>query len=471
MNLPTVVIIGRTNVGKSAIFNRLTESGKALISAIAGTTRDYNVDLVEWQKKSFNLIDTGGVDVSSLKKSIEELLFDQGQAKKQSQIKEGKIQPLLIEKEIIKQTKTALKKADLILLVVDGQAGLLPIERQLALVVKKLNKPVILVCNKIDNLKWQYRPNEFFKLGLGKPWAVSAANGSGTGDLLDEVVKKIKMPKGKKKISIETEKIKVAVIGKPNVGKSSLVNKILGENRVIVSPLPQTTREPQDTEIFFKNQKIILIDTAGLRKKGKIEPGLEKMATKKTLNVIRSADVVLLVTEAHQQLTRQDNYLAGLLKESGRGIIIVANKWDLLGANDEKMTDHIVAYYQNHFPFLNFAPIIFISAYTGRNVKNILEQVLAVHQEQNKRLDQKDLNEFLKEITGKHKPVPAKGLGRPKIYSLVQTRIKPPEFIASIHHEYTLHFSYLRFLENQLRKHFGFIGTPIRIRVKKQANR
>lgn len=459
MKEPTAVIIGRINVGKSALFNCLTESGKALVSEIPGTTRDYNLAKVSWRTKTFSLIDTGGVNIDTLKDSIQAILFSKKKEKKLLKINS-------IEKEILQQTKKALAKADLILMVVDGQAGILPEDKELALILKKLNKIIFLVCNKIDNPKYRYQTNEFFKLGLGKPFAVSSINGSGTGDLLDEVIKKIKGQKGRPKKETEQKPIKVGVVGKPNVGKSSLVNKILGEKRVIVSPIAQTTREPQDTEIIYKDQKIILIDTAGLRKKAKIEPGLEKITTKKTLGVINHADVILFTTEVNEPLGKQDSFLGGLIKDSGCGIIIVTNKWDLIIDKTEKIDHKIITDYQRHFSYLAFAPIIFISAKTGKNVEKILDLVLEVAQERKKEILKNDLEKILKKIVKQQNPVKAWGQKRPHIYDLKQTRTNPPEFTVFVGSEQSIHFSYLRFIENQLRQNFGFIGVPVTIKVK-----
>ncbi|MFA5021712.1 MAG: ribosome biogenesis GTPase Der [Patescibacteria group bacterium] len=455
--LPTVVIIGRINVGKSNLFNRLTESHKALVSEIEGTTRDYNLGQVNWRKKVFELIDTGGVDIESLKNSIQAIL----------PTKKNKLaQNNLIETEIIKQTKTALQKADLILMVVDAQSGLMPQDKELALVLKKIKTPTMLVCNKVDSQKWRNQTSDFFKLGLGNPYPVSAANGSGTGDLLDDLIKKIKGPKGRPKIVNEQKPIKVAIIGKPNVGKSSLVNKILGENRVIVSDVPQTTREPQDTEITYKDNKIILIDTAGLRKKARIEWGLERMATRRTLKMIKTADVILLVTEVNKLLTVQDSYLGGIVKDSGAAMIIVANKWDILEDKTDKSDKVAKEFYQGHFSYLSFAPIVFISAKTGRNVDKILELVLEVATQRRKEISEKDLKELLQKVVRHHHPAQAKGQKRPHLYTLAQVGTNPPKFLVTIGKGQSVHFSYLRFIENQLRYNFGFTGTPISIGVK-----
>jgi GTP-binding protein len=456
--IPTVVIVGRINVGKSSLFNRLTETQKALVSDIAGTTRDYNLGQVAWGKKTFQIIDTGGVNIDVLKNSIQSLLTD----KKSTELKNIDD----IEKEIIVQTKTALKKADLILMVTDAQTGLLPDDKELALVLKKLNIPVMLVCNKVDNIRLQHQTNEFYKLGLGQPINISSANGSGTGDLLDEITKKIKGPKGRPKKIEKQNTVKVAIIGKPNVGKSSLVNKILGENRVIVSPIPQTTREPQDTEINYLDQKIILIDTAGLRKQAKIKAGLEHLSTKRTLSMIKSADIILLVTEADKLLTAQDSHIAGLCQDAKAGIIILANKWDLITDKDEKIDTQVKKYYQSHFPYLDFAPLLFISAKTGRNVDKIMDLILAVAAERKKQIEEKELNKLLARIVKQQRPVQARGPRRPYLYGLTQTKNDPPLFTITVGKGESIHFSYLRFIENQLRAKYEFLGIPIKIIVK-----
>lgn len=458
--LPIVVIVGRINAGKSSLFNRLTESGKALVSDIAGTTRDYNTGKVDWRTKSFELIDTGGVNIDILKNSIQALLPNK-QSKKL-------LQADIIEKEIIKQTKTALQKADIILMVVDGQSGLLPEDRELALVIKKLGKPIVLVVNKIDGPKWQSNAIDFYKLGLGKPYALSAANGSGTGDMLDDLLKKIPGRKGRPKAIIEDEErpIKVAIIGKPNVGKSSLVNQILGEDRVIVSPEPHTTREPQDTEIIYNDKKIILIDTAGLRKKAKIERGLEKMAARRSINLIKSADIILFVTEVDQPTTVQDSHLAGLIKDAGAGVIIIGNKWDNLTEKTEKIDGQIRSYYQRSFPFLGFAPLVFISALTGRNVQNILDVILAVDQNRRREIQAQDLERIKKSLVKNKRPVQAKGQKTPRLFTLIQKKTNPPQFVVMVREDDSIHFSYLRYIENQIRDNFDFIGVPINIKLQ-----
>ncbi|MDX9893420.1 MAG: ribosome biogenesis GTPase Der [Patescibacteria group bacterium] len=455
--LPTVVIVGRINVGKSTLFNRLTETSKAIISPIEGTTRDYNLGQVAWRKKIFNLIDSGGVNIDILQNSIVNLINEKPLQN---------LKPNIIEQEIIKQTKTALAKANLIIMVTDGKTGVLPEDRQLAITLKKMAKPVILVVNKIDRQSQAASTAEFFKLGLGKPWPVSAASGSQVGDFLDELVKQIKWPRGRQPNVKDQTAIKVALIGKPNVGKSSLVNKMLGEERVIVSPLAQTTREPQDTEIIFDKQHIIIIDTAGLRKKTKVHETLEKIATKKTQRMIEQADIVLLVTEANEPLAKQDAYLAGLLKDQGVGVIVVANKWDLIANKTTNTDQQVKNYYQGEFAYLSFAPLIFVSAQTGKNVDKILPLILEVNQESTKKVSPEDLEKLTTALVRHHRPAQAKGNSRPKIYGLTQSGVKPPTFTITVGPRQSLHFSYIRFIENQLRHNFGFKGIPVRIRTR-----
>lgn len=455
---PIVVIVGRINVGKSSLFNRLTETSNALVSKIPGTTRDYNMGQVDWRKKSFQAIDTGGVNVDILKNSIQTLLPNY-KKRKFNKISE-------IDEEIVSQTKNAIAKANVIMMVVDGKAGLLPEDKELALVLKKLKTPVVLVCNKIDRQKQASAAADFFKLGLGEPYTVSASNGSGVGDFLDELIKKIKWPVGRPSQQESERGIRVSIIGKPNAGKSSLVNKILGEKRVIVSSTPHTTRDPQDTEIIYKKQKIVLIDTAGLRKKAKIESGLEKMSTRKTWNVTKSADIVVLVTEVDRPLTKQDAALAGLLKELSTGIILISNKWDLIDERHAKIDTEVIRQYKIHFPYLSFVPMIFTSAKNGRNVDKILDLILEVDKQRRKKISDEDLEELKNKFVKIHKPAQGKGTKRPHVYALKQVGSNPPIFTITVGTEDTLHFSYIRFIENQIRDKFDFSGVPIKLIVR-----
>lgn len=456
-NASTVVIVGRINVGKSTLFNRLTETKRALVSPIAGTTRDYNIGVVDWQGKSFELIDTGGVNITELSHSIASLLPG-----KKIKIRDDSG---IIEQAIIRQTKNALQKADLVMMVVDSKAGMMSEDRELAIVLKKIGKPIMLVCNKTDNQRARNAVHDFHSLGLGTPYPVSAANSSGIGDFLDDLVKRL-TTKTTELREDKQETIKVAIIGKPNTGKSSLVNKILGEERVIVTDIPGTTREPQDTTITYESELITLIDTAGLRKKAKIGPGLEHLATTRTRNMIKYADVIIFVTEVSEHLTRQDSYLAALIKENRPGIIIVSNKFDLLDRKGVVNDRDLRMYYQRAFPHVSFAPLLFVSAHTGRNVEKILSLVLEVTRNRRQIIPQEELDKILVKLLRRHHPAQAKGAQRPQIQRLTQSWINPPAFTLSVGPRQSLHFSYLRFIENQLREQFNFSGVPLKVEVR-----
>lgn len=453
--MTSVVLVGRTNVGKSALFNRLTETTKALVSKTAGTTRDYNRAAVSWGGKTFELIDTGGVDIETLRHSIEALL-------KRRPITDGDE----IERAIIRQTKHALDQSGLVLMVIDTQAGLLPADRQLALILKKLGRPVLLVCNKADNMALRHQTSEGFTLGLGTPFPVSATNGSGSGDLLDVIAERIKAPRGRKPTAPSVDSLAVAVIGKPNVGKSSLVNQILGEERVIVSASPHTTREPQDTEITYHDQPITLIDTAGLRRQKNAADYLEKMAVRKTLATIRKAKVVLLVTDVSQPLTVQDSRLARLVQDAKVGVITVANKWDRLTEKTPTIDTTMIRSYQQFFPSLNFAPLVFVSAKTGRNVSKLLDLVVTMDTNRRREVPAEKLEEVLRALVKKHQPAQAKGPRRPRLYQLQQTETDPPIFTVTVGSGQSIHRSYLRFIEHQLRQAADFTGVPLTINVE-----
>lgn len=444
ISCPKVAIIGRTNVGKSTLFNRLTENQAALISASAGTTRDRKYGQVIWRGQCFEVIDTGGLEIPE----------------QQNQL----------TKAISRQIEHALKEAAAIIFLVDAKDGLLPADKQLALILKKFNppaggKPFILVVNKIDQQKFLPKINEFYRLGCGEPLPISAANGSGTGDLLDQLIKLLPpLPTAQ---PAETKlSLRLALVGKPNVGKSSLINAIVGEERVIVNELPQTTREPQDTLIEYQGQDFLLIDTAGIRKKSKINRGLESKGVARSIQAIKRAEIAVLIIEAHQPLGSQDKHLTQIISEAGCGIIIAANKWDLVTDKKTGAEQKFLDYFRRHFPYLTFAPIVFISAKTGQRVQKILDLAWQVQQAREKMIEEKELEKFLKKVIKQHQPVKAKGVKHPRLFGLKQIGVKPPTFLLKIDQRAGIHFSYLRFLENRLRLEFGFIGTPIRIVYK-----
>jgi len=464
--MPQVVIVGRANVGKSTLFNRLIEKNKALVSAVSGTTRDRNIDVVEWRDKTFTLIDTGGLDID---KTIE------------NKIATG----------IIKQAEKGISQADLILFLIDIKTGLLVTDKQLArqLIKRKLKPKIILVANKADSLKWRSRAAELYQLGLGEPQLVSAITGSGVGDLLDVIVEKLpaqpqlsasaRQPRRDGPVTNypprlaslgETGQlpIKVAIVGKPNVGKSSLLNSILGEERVIVTDIPHTTRESHDTAFIYKDKNFILIDTAGLRKRGKITPhSLEKKSVEKSSRTITGADVVLLVTEAQKTIDSQDKKITQEILAAGKSLIIVVNKWDLIPNKDTNTINRFVKYYQGQLPYLWWAPLIFISALEDQRTKKILDLILDIEESKNIEISNSQLARFLKSKIKQHRPSRGQGLKNPYIYSIEQAGKNPPRFYIYVNDPKILHFSYIRFLQNNLREQFKIIGTPIQVEVRK----
>jgi len=458
-NLPLVVIFGRTNVGKSTLFNCLIEKHQALISDVAGTTRDANWAQVEWQGKTIDLVDTGGImDIKFLT--------------------QRKLQTTDIEAKVQKQARNLLKRADFILFLVDARDGLLPTDKELVKFLMKTiknKKKILLVANKADNPKLRSSASEFNKLGIGEPLPVSAANGSGTGDLLDEITNKLPKTKSLQPTACSLQpKINVAIIGKPNVGKSSLVNSLLGEERIIVSPIPHTTREPQDIELEYKKNHFILIDTAGISKKGrktakrvKDKNTLEKFSILKSLAVIKRADVALLVIDINEGLTKQESKLVEEIVKKQTSLIIIANKWDLIKDKDPK---HYTREINIALPFAQWAPIQFVSALTGAKTEKILDLVAEIYQARHITIKENSLNKFLNRIVKIHRPAKAKGIKRPRIYELAQVSADPPVFKARISQKDTLNESYLRFIENQLRKKYGFIGTPINVYVERNKN-
>ncbi|MBU1165266.1 ribosome biogenesis GTPase Der [Patescibacteria group bacterium] len=448
----TVVIIGRINVGKSTLFNRLCERHRAIVSNIPGTTRDRNFGSVIWRGKTITLIDSGGVDIDTLKNSIGQLA-----SSKKNKYKDS------IEQEIIKQTKQALKTAKLVLFLVDSKSGLVAADKELALVLKKLKKPVVLAVNKVDSQKQTEKIHEFYKLGLGDPVAVSAASGLGTGDLLDVIYKKLK-PKKDKVNEIESlETIKLAIIGKPNVGKSSLINKLSHQERSIVSAIAQTTREPQDIVIKYKDNSITLIDTAGLRKMSKIKPkSIEKIATQKTLSVIKASDVCLFVLDITQSFDNLDKHLADLAIQSQTSMLVVLNKWDLVKTKDLKK---YMFYIDRSFPFLTWAPKIFVSAKTGSNTKKIYDIIVQAHNARNIRVNNNALDKFVKKLIKKHRPHAYRGTKAPFIHTLRQVDINPPIFELAINKGSSIKDNFIKFLESQIREKFEFFASPIKVKI------
>jgi GTP-binding protein len=437
---PIVALVGRANVGKSTLWNRLTESTKALVSDIPHTTRDRNYGVALWRGEGAEIVDTGGMDA------------DQG-----SEIGRG----------ILKQAAFAIKEADLVLFIVDGKDGVLPQDRDLAKQVRALNKNVLPVANKIDNPRQLTLAvtEDMWSLGLGEPVGVSASIGRGVGDLLDrvwsELAKRNKPPQ-----PIEDNKgLKLVIMGRPNVGKSSIMNAILGEERVIVSPIAHTTREPQDTTFEWNGERVTLVDTAGMRKRSKVEDGLETAGLERNRQALMQADIALLVFDATEDPTSQDRHLAGLLKDAGRGLILVANKWDLVPNKTTETANEYEALIRQLFPFLEWAPMIFVSATEGLRTDKLLDLAFKIREERRRRIIYNALQRFLKTVVARKKPIATLGPSSPYLHDVEQIGIEPPTFLITVRgQKESIHPSWLRYFENRLREKFGFDGTPVIVR-------
>lgn len=431
----TVALVGRPNVGKSTLFNRLMGKRISIVDDKPGVTRDRIYGQLEWNGKKFTIIDTGGIDPAS-----SEFIF--------SQMK--------------RQVEFAIDMANLIVFLVDGKDGLTHADEDVAHILRKSGKPVLLVVNKVDNFKNAPENYEFYKLGFGEPILISASHGLAVGDLLDKLTEHIKDDVNQ--TDEDEDIIKVAVVGKPNVGKSSLVNAILGEERVIVSDTPGTTRDAIDTYFEADGKKMVFIDTAGMRRKSKVKEDIEFYSNVRALGAIERSNVVLMVLDAVQPVSEQDKRIAGIAHEAGKAIILIVNKWDLVEKNEYTMNEFREKI-KSEFAFMQYAPIVFVSAKTRQRVYRIIELINFVMDQYTFRVKTPMLNELVREATAVVEPPSIKGK-KLKIYYAVQTGIKPPTFVFFINDMQLFHFSYVRYLENKLREAFGLEGTPIIIKAK-----
>ena len=433
MAKPLVAVVGRPNVGKSTFFNKISGQRIAIVEDIPGVTRDRIYADVEWQNRYFTLIDTGGIDPNT-----EDILLSQ----------------------MRRQAEIAMDMADVILFMVDGRTGLTADDRDVANMLRRTQKPVVLVINKVDHMEMEKSAYEFYELGLGDPLTVSSLNMLGLGDLLDAIV--ALLPKDGYVPEEEDKPIQIAVVGKPNVGKSTLVNRLLGEERVMVSDIPGTTRDAIDTQLTQDGQSYILIDTAGIRRKRSVEETtLERYSVLRSIGAIRRCDVALIVIDAQEGVTEQDAKIAGLAHDEGRASVVVVNKWDVV----EKQTGTLEQFQKkvrDQLKFLDYAPILFISAMTGQRAGKVLETAKAAYDAASKRVSTGVLNDVLADAQAAVQPTVSGGR-RLKFYYATQQSVCPPTFIFFVNDEKLVHFSYERYLENQLRKAFGFEGTPIRL--------
>ena len=440
MSKPIVAIIGKPNVGKSTFFNYIVGSRISIVEDTPGVTRDRIYAETNWRGKEFTIIDTGGIEPESND---------------------------IILSQMRRQAEIAIEIADVIIFLTDVKQGVTAADKEIALMLQKSRKPIILVCNKVDSFqKYQNDIYEFYNLGIGDPFPISAANAQGIGDVLDKIYEKFP---DKGEPEEDKDRIKVAVIGKPNVGKSSLINKILGEDRNIVSDIAGTTRDAIDS--YFENEKgkYVLIDTAGIRRKSKVTDSIEKYSVMRSLLAIERSDVVLMMIDANEGVTDQDTKIAGEAHEAGKGVIIVVNKWD----EYEKETGTMEAYRKdiyNKLSYLSYAPIIFISAKTGQRVDKIFDLVNNVAEQNAKRISTSMLNQVINEAIAMVQPPTDKGK-RLKIFYGTQVATKPPTFVIFVNKKDLFHFSYERYLVNQIRKEFDLTGTPVRIIAREKLDK
>jgi GTP-binding protein len=448
---PIVALVGRPNVGKSTLFNRFAGQRLAIVDDTPGTTRDRLVGEAEWNGLTFNIVDTGGIDPSH-----------------------GGKTPLSIGSadfidDIRRQAQVAIQEADAVLFVNDGESGITAPDREVAEILRRSQKklpdgtfwpPIFVVVNKCESRERRDQAAEFYELGLGEPYPISAIHGTSTGDLLDALVASFPPPGAEE----EDESIKIALVGKPNAGKSSLLNRLVGEERVIVSPIAGTTRDSIDTKLTYEGLEITLIDTAGIRRRGKIEHGVEQYSVLRSFKSIERADVALLMIDATTGITAQDAHIAGFILDEWKSCVVLVNKWDALEKNNETM-DEFTVRIQNELNFMDYVPILFISAKTGQRVDQVMPMALRVQEERLARITTSKINEIIHKAQDAH-PHPTHAGRALKMFYGTQVRSDPPTFMIYVNEPKLMHFSYLRYLENQIRLEYGFLGTPIRIVTK-----
>lgn len=434
---PIVAVVGSPNVGKSTLFNALAGENISIVKDTPGITRDRIYADVNWLDKSFTLIDTGGIEPDS--KDI-------------------------ILSQMRMQAEIAMETADVILFLVDVRQGLVDADSKVADMLRRSHKPVVLVVNKVDSFdKYMADVYEFYNLGIGEPHPISAANRMGLGDMLEEVVSHFPEDAGEEE---EDERPRVAIVGKPNVGKSSLINKLLGEERLIVSDIAGTTRDAVDTEIVYNDKEYVFIDTAGLRRKNKIKEDLEKYMIIRTVSAVERAEIVVLVIDAVEGVTEQDAKIAGIAHDRGKAVIIAVNKWDAL-EKDDKTIYRFTEKVRNTLSYMPYAEILFVSAKTGQRLPKLFETIDMVSENHAMRVATGVLNEIMAEAVAMQQPPSDKGK-RLRLYYITQVSVKPPTFVIFVNDKELMHFSYTRYIENQIRNTFGFKGTPLRFIIRER---
>lgn len=461
---PLVAIVGRPNVGKSTFFNRMLADQVAVVEDLPGTTRDRIYGDTDWNGREFTLIDTGGLELSSA-------------------IPVGQVglngQPGDIMKNVRAQAELAIEEADVIVFMVDARSGIAAADEEVADLLRRTEKPVVLAANKADNAARRQDAVEFYSLGLGEPIPISSIQGTGTGDLLDRIVEELPTADETENAEEEDEVPRIAIVGRPNVGKSSLLNAILGVQRAIVSEVPGTTRDAIDTAMEFEGRKLMLIDTAGIRRRGHVIPGVEKYSVIRSSRAIERCDVALVLIDATEGLAAQDTHIAGEIHERAKGVIVVVNKWDLAQAqrraaregqlpDPEEEIESAERYRKiiaEGLKFIPYAPIVFASAKTGYHVQSLLETALNISDMRFLRVPTSRLNEVVQDAIRRYRPAAIRG--KPlKVFYATQIRVNPPTFVFFVNDPQAVHFGYERYLENQLRQAFSFKGTAIRLQFK-----
>ncbi len=440
MSKPIVAIVGRPNVGKSTLFNALAGENISIVKDTPGVTRDRIYADVEWLNYNFTLIDTGGIEPDSSD---------------------------IILSQMREQAQIAIDTADVIIFIVDVRQGLVDADGKVADMLRRSRKPVVLAVNKVDSHE-RFMPDvyEFYNLGIGDPVPVSAANKQGIGDMLDQVVEKFPVHDGEEE---EDDRPRIAVVGKPNVGKSSIINKLLGENRVIVSNIAGTTRDAIDTAVTWNEKEYVFIDTAGLRRKNKIKEELERYSIIRTVTAVERADVVVVVIDAMEGVTEQDAKIAGIAHDRGKGILVVVNKWDAIEKNDKTIYEHTKRIRET-LSFMPYAEILFVSAETGQRLPRLFDMIDMIIENQTMRIATGVLNEIMSEAVALQQPPSDKGK-RLKLYYITQVSVKPPTFVIFVNDKELMHFSYTRYLENKIRDTFGFRGTALKFIIRERKER
>ena len=439
-NKPIVAVVGRPNVGKSTLFNALAGENISIVKDTPGITRDRIYADVTWLDKMFTLIDTGGIEPDS-----KDVIL--------SQMRE--------------QAQIAIDTADVIIFLVDVKQGLLDADAKVADMLRRSHKPVVLVVNKVDSFqKFMADVYEFYNLGIGEPHAISAVNKLGLGDMLDEVISYFEDTEGDEE---EEDKPRIAIVGKPNVGKSSLINKLVGENRLIVSDIAGTTRDAVDTEITRDGKEYVFIDTAGLRRKNKVKEELEHFMVVRTVGAVERADVVVLMIDAVEGVTEQDAKIAGIAHERGKAVIIAVNKWDAV-EKDDKTIYRVTEKIRTTLSYMPYAEIVFVSAKTGQRLSKLFEIIDIVSENHAMRVATGVLNEIMAEAVALQQPPADKGK-RLRLYYITQVSVKPPTFVIFVNDKELMHFSYTRYIENQIRETFGFRGTPLRFIIRERSEK